>query len=228
MLPLNLSFRKMIRKYIPQITSEDLNDYENLIALRHQVFQEINIVGDISPSDPTNEPGKENENNQPRNNNSGNNKDNEPPQLYRKELIEQITIEANSIIKNYKKEFEAALKLWIARKQFALEQGYFLQIPHTGKGFGRFISTAYNYPKVQVKTLPTLWKNRTIYFFKNLSWGKVIAIVIAVVLIVIGFRAVNIKDKSPGAEPGQPGDLFKPDSTAFVQPGPADTTISIQ
>jgi len=228
MLPLNLSFRKMIRKYIPQITSEDLNNYENLIALRHQVFQEINIVGDMNSSTPPGESGKENENDQQINNNSGNNEENEPTQLDRKELTKEITEKANDIIKKYKKPFEAALQLWIARKQFAQEQGYFSQIPNSVQGFKRFIRTAINYRNVQRKTLPILWKNRTIYFFQNLSMSKVIAIAIVVVLVVIGFQAVNIKDKIPGEEPGHPGNLLQPDSTSFVQPAQDDTTLNIQ
>lgn len=44
MLPFNPSFRRLVLRNIPQLTSEDLDQHESLIALRHHEIQEINIV----------------------------------------------------------------------------------------------------------------------------------------------------------------------------------------
>ncbi|MBC8184233.1 hypothetical protein H8E88_24325 [candidate division KSB1 bacterium] len=47
MMPLDLTFRKMLVKYIPQVTEYDLRKYENLVAFRHQIRHEqaVTAVG---------------------------------------------------------------------------------------------------------------------------------------------------------------------------------------
>ncbi len=50
MLPFNMSFRRMVFKYIPQIKAEDLDRHEGLIAFRHKVIQERKIIKDTSKS----------------------------------------------------------------------------------------------------------------------------------------------------------------------------------
>jgi len=50
MMPFNPSFRRLVLRNIPQLTAEDLDQHENLIAVRHHEIQEVNIVPD--PDEP--------------------------------------------------------------------------------------------------------------------------------------------------------------------------------
>ena len=46
MLPLNLSFRKILRKYIPQVSPEELERYDRYVGLMHQVNEVVRTIGD--------------------------------------------------------------------------------------------------------------------------------------------------------------------------------------
>jgi hypothetical protein len=181
MMPFALSFRRLVLKYIPQLKSEDLDRHESLIALRHQLIQEKNI---------------------------------KPPQTHLPildENIEKAAREANAILAPYKKEFEAVLRLWLARRQLALKQGGLLQIPTTWEGFVGFFGALGNYLWVQVTTFPTLTRNR----IKNLSLGHWVAIAVLVILLCLGAISLKKGDQI-GKIPKQPenGALIQ-DSTAI-------------
>lgn len=182
MLPLNLSFRQMMKKYIPQISSGKLNDYENLLGLRHRLYQEQSIANHIQKKYP---PGRKIK--------QGDGMEIERAQSYRQALMSSLTSEVDEIFKNHDKAFAAAVQLWIARRQFALEQGYLLQIPTSIESLRRYIRAYKNYRKVQIKTLPTLWCSKAINFVQNLTVGKIIIYGLLIVFVVIGFVALSIK-----------------------------------
>jgi hypothetical protein len=170
MLPLNLSFRRLILKYIPQISVEELERYENLMALRDQIFHEKIIYknNQLRPKTPIGN-NKEDDPDQ-----QGKNRKNEitkreriPPDWDK--LLTEISNEIADIFVDYKKEFKAVLNLWSARRQFALAQGSLLQIPTTCKDLKRYIKKGIMFHWVRIKCLKVLWKNKIKYICQNYS-----------------------------------------------------------
>lgn len=178
MTPFNLSFRHLLRKYIPQLTDKNINEHEMLFTYRSVLQRELNFV----PLKYLEGPGQYDTDVDP------------AEEHYKKPIrkrIESVSKEAQTIIEPYKEEFEALHKLWIARRKFALEQGHFLQIPSTLEGLGRYVRAAIEYRIVQIQTLPKLWINRFNHFMKNLSFAKSVIIVGAVLLIILGLVAAD-------------------------------------
>jgi len=186
MTPFNLSFRYLIRKYIPQFTDKNIDEHEKLLTYRFVLHHELNFIPEQYSDD---------------------------PDLYKDAILKRmqnISKQAQSIIEPYKEQFEVLRKLWIARRKFAMEQGNFLQIPPTLKGLGRYISSIIQYQSVQIRTLPKLWKNRSKHFINNLSVIQAIVIFGLIVLIILGLIATNslLSEKPPGI-PDRPGQIMK-------------------
>ena len=139
MMPLDLTFRRMLLKYIPQVTEKDLRKYESLIALRHQLVHEPTLPA-VGGS------------------------------------IGAISDEAQKIFgaKKVEKYYDKAHKLEIATRQYALQQGKFLQISPTAKGGWNYLKKSFNYRWVQVQTLPFLWFNKIIYTLIQLFTVKAV------------------------------------------------------
>lgn len=156
MLSLNLSFRRLVLKYIPQLISKDLDKYESLTALRHQISEDVRTLSTADPIvNQKREDSKESSTHEA-----------------------NITIRKNFIpnVNNYKR----VQKLYMAKRQYALQQGNYLQVPSSPSAFWKYINAAINYRNVQIQTLPFLWANRLIYFITNfwsqVSFGLVILI----------------------------------------------------
>ena len=177
MTPFNLSFRYMLRKYIPQLTDENIEEHEKLLTYRYVLQHELNFV----PKKYLGYPGQ---------NETEQNDSEQYKESINKRII-SISKQARTIIEPYKEEFEALHKLWIARRKFALEQGHFLQIPPTLQGLGRYIRAAIHYQNVQIRTLPKLWINRLKHSIKNLSLPQIVIIVGLTLLIIAGLVAAN-------------------------------------
>jgi len=167
MTPFNISFRKLLRKYIPQIDNVQLDEHESLFAARAQFLNDINLFNKRELGEYI----------QPEEN-----------------PITNISKESEDIFRNYAKQYNAVHELWLARRQFALEQGKYLQIPTSFPALYRYIKTGFKYHLVQIKTLPILWMNQLRYFQQNLNTAGFLVLAVVVALIVLGLGALSLKN----------------------------------
>ena len=136
MMPYNLTFRRLLRKTVPQLTPEKINEYESLTATRHHLIQEKSLLPPKKPVQPV-------------------------LSLLIKESAQQATI----ILSPHKRVLDASQELWVARRQLALQQGHFLQIPPTPGGVWRLFKAMMKYHFwVQPKTFPHFVLNRIKYY----------------------------------------------------------------
>lgn len=148
MMVLDYSFRKLVEKYIPQISPIDLERHQRLIAWRYQLYHEVNYL----PAQVR-----------------------KPPAEQRAAMMahsRQILNAVNEVMIDYDSKFKAIDRLWLARKRYALEQGYFLQIPSSFFALIRFLKASIAYRATQVRTLPLLWLNQLIYVFRYLTFSS--------------------------------------------------------
>lgn len=153
MLPLNLSFRRLVLKYIPQLISKNLDNYESLTALRHQIKVDVKVFNW----------------NQTRENAS-------------ESSTHGVNVSVNSSDLSNIQNYSRVQRLYIAKRYYALQQGVFQQTPASWDAFVKFINAAINYRNVQIQTLPFLWTNHLIYIFTNF-WSQisfVLAILVAI------------------------------------------------
>ncbi len=181
MLPLSLSFRRMVLKYIPQLKSEDLDDYDNLIALRHQVNEDIKNYNKDARNFDTSDDRYDSKKKKTdavddqqdfKTKKTDEADDQQNLKLKSKieawqELKTKTTKKINDILSDYSKVFNAVQKLYSAKKQYAQQQGNMQQIPSSPESLGYFLKAAANYRWAQFQTLPLLWGNLTGYFIKN-------------------------------------------------------------
>ena len=142
MVPLSITHRRLLSKYIPQITCKDISKYESLLALQNDLYVEFKLSPELE-------------------------KERAPASL-----IQEVNKEANIIFDPYRNEFELLTKLWQARREFALTQGDFHQIPANWKDLGNFIWKMLKYYAIEFYALPLLWKNKFVGFFSNLFSSK--------------------------------------------------------
>jgi len=162
----------MLLKYIPQVTEYDIRKYESLIALRHQLIHEVdlqkpNVVKDKSANTP-----KQNSDEEKRSS---------------VDDITRISEQAQAIFKDVEFYYNKTYKLEIATRQFALEQGKYLQISPTVKGGWNYLKKFVNYRWVQITTLPFLWFNKAKYSVTHLTFPKIAISTLSMVLVVYGF-----------------------------------------
>jgi hypothetical protein len=227
MMPFNLSFRRLVLKYIPQLKSEDIDRHESLLALRLQLVHERNYA----PPDllPPGENGDDNDDGEPHKpapddkksregegtgkpsgeqeesksgketgqqpGKSSQNEDDDTP--YQRDInkkIEHVSREAQAIVAPVARLFNAVQRLWIARRQFAVAQGHFLQIPPSVEGLVRFIGAGLRYTFVSAVTLPRLEINRVGYYIRNLSPLGIFIGIISVGLVVVAVDRVTSGD----------------------------------
>ena len=99
MMPLNATYRRLLLKHIPQLTPEDLNRYENLMALHSQ----LKFEQGMSPKKRTS-------------------KDDPAQKSYD---------DALAILAPVKNQYHKVNLQWNVRRDFALAQSDFPQIPNT-------------------------------------------------------------------------------------------------
>jgi len=148
MMLLDDSYRTLVKKYVPQITPVDLERHERLLAWRHHVHLEANFL-----------PAKVQQ----------------TPDERRRVLMkqsQQILHAVNEVMVDYDTKFKAIDRLWQARKRYALEQGCFLQIPSSPKALLRLIKVSIAYNITAARTLPVLWYNQLVYFFKYVTFSS--------------------------------------------------------
>lgn len=205
MTPLHPDFRRLVRKYIPQLNAEDLARYEGLIALRLDLLQQRSLVPGRQSEDlgvsKKSTPGRP----------AGAVSSSPAPGSPREEVdafIDRITRAANDILAGVRKEFDAVHRLWLARRQLAYKQGGLLQIPVSWEKLTGFLGALGNYYRTQAATFPILLGNR----IKNLSPAKILVYVVMVGLL--SFSLCNRPKPDDGRKPETPGSgIATPDTT---------------
>ncbi len=208
MVTLHPSFRRLVLKNIPKLKSEDLDNYDSLLALRLELVHRRSLVPDIQvdgtkPYEPDGQGAPPDEGKPlpmrpygelPEDTGSRQ----ETPRQKINRLITETTLRADKTIEPYREEFDALHRLWVARRNFALHQGSSLQIPSDPKDFWNFVKAAGVYHGVQLQTLPRVTLSR----IKKVEWGRVLAVAVAAGLVLYGISQLELKD--PGRDPQPP------------------------
>src|SRR5215475_5612485 len=150
MMPFHPSFRFLLRKYIPQVSNQDLDRHESLIALRLQLKLERNMPPEIPTPDYRQAVT-------------------ESTRDLRNRLIREATIQANGtdgagIFSGFEKEFNAVHQLWTARRQLALQPNPYSQTLSTPGRWRKWAGSVLNYYRVRLETLVVLEVNRLRFF----------------------------------------------------------------
>lgn len=129
------SLRIMLLKHIPDLTSIELNRYENFLATRQELIQQARINAAVQV-------------------------EGYPPFSKRQwDLIKQIEVtsgRASTTIRPYSRRFFALLDLWSARQRVGAQMGYLHQIPTTREGLRNLITAIIDHQKVQIRTYAIL------------------------------------------------------------------------
>jgi hypothetical protein len=200
MTPFHPTFRRLLRRNIPQLKDEDLNRHEGLFALRHHLVLEKHI-GSREYEPPTKQLKKGRQKREKPQQDQPPHQ--EPPEKGIDKDIAQATEQAQAIFVPYAREYEASLRLWVARRQLMLQQSNFFQIPFSWRRFKRLVAAIWNYRNVQLATFFTLAANRIKYYAQNLSVGKLLGIVILVALLIIGLYTLTPKQRPGQVQQGQ-------------------------
>ncbi|MBD3287474.1 hypothetical protein GF337_01610 [candidate division KSB1 bacterium] len=152
MIPLNNSAVNVLRKYVPQLGARKLWRFENLQSLGHQLYHEKFLplsfrieIASRSKEEALKTLLK-----------SGSLTIVIPDYNKKQAMIEQIYSEKREIISPVQKQFDLAYKLLISRRQFGLQQGNLLQIPHSLNGAWRYLKSYFKYHFNQLWIVPCL------------------------------------------------------------------------
>src|SRR6266850_4378505 len=162
MMPFHPSFRFLLRKYIPQVSNEDLDRHESLMALRLQLRLERNMPPGTTRPDYKQAAG-------------------ESARDIRNQLIREATVQANGtdgtgIFSSFEREFNAVHQLWIARQQLALRPNTYSQTVSTQRHWKKLVGSVLNYYRVRLETFAVLEANR-FRFFK----GRILVVIIVLI-----------------------------------------------
>jgi hypothetical protein len=180
MTPFHPAFRRLLRQFIPQLKNDDLNRHESLTALRLHLL----LKSDMQPPR-IGTPGVASGSGGGAGS-GGRKRIVVPPPPGLASDIDAAAKEANAILAPYKREYEAAVRLWIARRRLALQQGRFFQIPLNGREAKLLAGAIANYWRANGKTLPVLIANRVKYSLQNISIVQIIFIIALVALSYYG------------------------------------------
>ena len=165
MMPFHPSFRFLLRKYIPQVSNEELDRHESLMALRLQLKLEQNMRPERTKPGYAQAQG-------------------DSDRDIRKQLIREATVQANGtdgvgIFAGFEKEFNAVQQLWIASRQLALRPSPYSQTLSVQKRWKTLLESLLRYYWVRLETFGVLEGNR-LKFFK----GRILTVVIILVFVV--------------------------------------------
>jgi hypothetical protein len=184
MTPFPPTFRRLLRRNIPQVHDEDLNRHENLFALRHQlVIDRHSVAGKYVHGSTTSVTGTAT---------TGTAASAPAPKVIDEDIMD-ATAQAQVIFSPYAKVYDASLRLWVARRQIVLQQGNFFQIPLSLKKIGKLLKAIVNYRKTQLQTLPAITVNR----IKNVSLIRVISFIVFLALLMGSMYALMPKKPQP-------------------------------
>jgi len=218
MTPLHLSFRNLISRNIPQLPHDAVERYESLVALRHHLILEENLKPPKKDGDDYDDvkPGKLRRGKSPNPDHSNQT----PPRPKLTGLILDVNKQANDIVRPFKKEYEAVVRLWNARRQVAVRQRHYGQIPDTTQRLKDLVGALVNYRKVQIQTFPILLKNRLKFYVESLSLKGLLFIMVLVIFVCLGLRALLSTNEQPKPDGSV---VVPPDSTVQSQPAPVDS-----
>ena len=94
------------------------------------------------------------------------------PKLKIADKIEHTLSEAFELTLPYQKSIDRARQLWMIRKQYAVRQRNFLQIPSSPINIYRFVVASLHFHWVRMVTLPMLWISRVKYSFQLMAGKK--------------------------------------------------------
>ncbi len=179
MTPLHPGFRKLLQRYVPELTREELIRYQGLLALRLELTQQKSgVPAQVQMEVDNDQKG-----------------DDRPRQRY-DALIKLSENKASDIIARHYRKFELAHRLWIARRQIALHQGGLLQIPTSWRGLRGLVTALRRYYWDEQKTHRQLtWIRLT-----DLPISQWIFIAVMVVLLGLGVCTLNSAGTNPGIE----------------------------
>lgn len=176
MTPFHPTFRRLLRRNIPQVHDEDLNRHESLFALRHQLVIDKHVVAEkyVRPSTTK----------------AATTGTLPPIPIAPKGIDDDIadaTAQAQEIFARYRDVYDASLRLWIARRQIVMKQGNFFQIPFSPRKIGQLIKAIWDYRKAQIQTLHTVTVNRlkTVPIIRVISFIVFIALLLSCVYALI-------------------------------------------
>ncbi len=177
MMPLHAAFRRTVRRYVPQLSSDDLDRYESLVSFINHLSVER---GSLKFSTPTKKGAKK-----------GKRSPNVDETVRTASHSEDLDIlllreEMKDILANYEDLYQKSRELWIARRQLAVQYGNFLQIPYTWRSLWLFMCANAKYRWVQFRTSPALTRNRLKYLWQFLAVTEKFAI-----LVLFGLLAVS-------------------------------------
>jgi hypothetical protein len=207
MTSLHLSFHRLVRRNIPQLLDEDLNHYDSLVAFRHQLLLEkslqppanhVELGGKRSDKPPHHNPTPQH------------------PEPTPKDFIDQVSRQANDILRPYKREYEATVRLWNARRRAATRLGNSLQIPDSAMSLLYLIGAFLNYYFVAAVTFPIFAWNWIKFYYK-----EILAIAVVVTLLGFGLREFSPPQQRP--KPDAVNGVVQPDSTVNQPPAQADS-----
>jgi|GEM_PF-1402732 len=218
MTPFPLAFRNLVSRNIPQLTQEDIDRYESLVAFRHQLILEENYE-QLQPNQPSQNHiphGKAQDDKSPT---PGHPRQTQPRPVPNAS-IRNVNKQANDIVRPFKEEYEAVVRLWNARRRVAVRQRHYGQIPDTAQRFKELAAAHVNYRAVQIQTFPILLKNRLKFYIESLSPKGILLILVLVIFVGLGLRALLLPIEKPQPDGGA---VAPPDSTVQSQPAPVDS-----
>jgi len=176
MMPLHSAFRRTVRRYVPQLSPDDLDRYESLVSL----INHLNVErGSLKPSTSTKKGAKKGKRSP-----SAVEAISPASHLHDPDLL--LRDEMKDILANYENLYRKSRELWIARRQLAVQYGNFLQIPYTWRGLWLFLSANAKYRWVQFRTSYALSSNRWFkYPWQNLTVAESIAILLLFALLAV-------------------------------------------
>lgn len=170
MIPIPYTYQQMLKKYIPIFTYEKFDDNKNLLALRDESRHELYMI----PKKYFPKKDERNKEKSERNKEKDEQDKGKFAEYYQGKIeiikvqIKNDTVKATQIIKPYEKSYNAAHRLWIAQREYAMEHGNLLQVPISITYVRRFVFKAIHYRIVEVQTLPILLINKIKYHLQLL------------------------------------------------------------
>ncbi|MBN2091381.1 hypothetical protein JW964_17345 [candidate division KSB1 bacterium] len=136
MLPINPIYRRLIRKYVPQISKKDLEKYDSYLAYRyHYELKPLRRP----PKQSIVAPGQE---------------------IPLPDAIEELLRK----LKHFKKYIAATYQIWTARRDYAIQQKNLLQLTLSFNSIKKNLGAALYYRYVLITRLPLLWYNKYGYY----------------------------------------------------------------
>lgn len=240
MLQLNLSFRKLLLRNIAQLKSEDLDRYENLLALRSELIHQLALSRQVivrpeheeetidqcltAMKTAQTKAGSESllKPTRPLPNVSYTTVKVDQDKI--EDQIKQITAEANEVIEPFRDRFEALHAIWISRRKLAVSQGNLLQIPTTVEGYKNLFIAVLDYRVGQIKNFAVVLRGRVADFFSFLADNAKTILWTVIILVLLGSLVLLLMPKTQERKPiqkMQKTEQVTPSESEKITPNPS-------